>query len=45
VNASVTAGVHRLGGADAETNDHDRDHRHFGGLGAVGLGSIDRERL
>jgi hypothetical protein len=35
--------VSGLGRADAETRDHDGDHRHFCSLGAVSLGGVDGE--
>jgi hypothetical protein len=35
--------VSGLGRADAETCDHDGDHRHFCSLGAVSLGRVDGE--
>ena len=38
-------GVGGLGRADAKAADDDRNHGHFGRLGAVGFGGVDRERL
>ena len=38
-------GVGGLGRADPKAADDDRHHGHFGRLGAVGFGGVDRERL